>query len=1351
MKSMKFILSSMILGFAFIICAQPQFQNNIWTLPSQYRNFDNALTLSLPYVSPSEFGYQQGTLAKCASNAMQDANGDLLFFIVDDEIYDKDGYTIGLLSDKYANSISPSPSTLFVNGTSEITIVPNPVNCSQFYIFMAGRLSYNSASSKIPVVALLDMSQQTDVSLNSGKMGNLLYCHSIQSTLPSSAPNILEMALHGQGVSFFAASKETNFKRFVFVSTPAHIFRFIINANGFQYDGNIQFRDYTDPSTDYIVNNVYQLPYRGEMELIEVNNNDDIKYRIAVSMPMRYNNSVNNASSVYYANLDAQGELTPDQNGVKEDLIQYMHNTTVFNNLPHIHGIEFSPDGNILYITHQWNNTYMNSFDYFDFNNTSAGAQPVPGVTNTESRNFEYSQIEIGNLGKLYLAYSGGLATFSNPNTPNSGVFNLTAHPFNYSSNTEGTSSNKESLISYMLPDQIDGMDYSSIGYPSIYTVAGYTAGTSATWQPIPNQNPWGVSNSDIAMQGDLIIPSGVNVVIKNMTFRFAPEAKVIIEQGAKLTLDNTVFTNMKLACDDSEAEYWQGVQVYGTRLQHQYPQNNPTYQGMLELKNRATIEFAHKAVANWKEGSYNTRGGVIKSNNGIFRNNRIAVELMLYRNFNPYNSSVTRDNTSSFTNTSFFSDDDYIEGQPKKWLTILWRVQGVNFKNCHFANNLTSNKSLSSSPSQGLIAIDASFKVIPACDSPPLPYGTPCPSNLLLKSSFTGLEFGIQTANTGSSQAATITQSDFINNNMGIYVDEFDNININRNDFHIGNSGYMISPYPGNGITIDNATGFIIEENSVLSNLTGGKTSGIVVNNSGTADNQVYKNSLNNLYYGTQANKVNRFSDVSVITGLQFLCNDYNQNSTAISINYPGLGEGVRQYQGDLNPLTSAGNTFQLNSMDIANNSSTINYYHSGGSAQPNSVSGLVNPISGAPLNTCPTSFTSGISMFSQLVTVLSDYETELVNHETAYNILNYNYISLIDNGNTDILQSQIENNWSSDAWTLRNNLMQEAPYLSSDALLTAAAENILPNAMLLEVLLANPDATKGEHFISELNDVTNNTLPEYMLNYVRNNWDTETVRTTLEGEMAYYRSEIANTNNFIKYLEKTKDEHTYAERHATVLKGEGISNRIGLMDFFIENNEWTRADSVLQALNSDESLEGDLGLLEDFDNYITFRSNLGVRNIAELNSSEISYLETLAEKGSRASGYAENILCFFYDICYDKEVSEGGGMAKMLTIPTPSGDAPSLEELMYNITVYPNPASEFTSIKWEIYDELENAQYKIFDLNGREMGSGIIEENTGEKVIDTRSLENGVYIINIYNDGIMKMNSKLIVSKEK
>ena len=1300
-------------------------QNSVWSVPPYYK--DIAQIVPLPTVLPPGLGYT-GNPATNASNAMQDANGDLLFFIVDDEIFDKEGYMIGNLS-----WIS-SPSNQ-VKGTSEIAIIPQPGNCSVYYIVTAGSEDYNSTNgNKKPYLAKLDFSQASD--LNTSRLGRLTQCVSIQSILPSTATPVVGQPVRQANVYMAASKLRNDNSRLVFISTPYRLYRFKVDVNGFHYENDI----------DILTGVAGGIPsytiWRAEMELIEKGSN----YRLAFVRRGLVNGS-SVGVGIYIANLNQNGDVQSH-----EDLL-IVEDQQNSNQFPSVHGLEFSPDGDILYITHETDNDNPFAFEYYDFNNSSAGIQPVPNISAFQSKNYEFSQIEIGRNGKLYLAHSGGLAALDDPNNPSTSSFNPNYLQFSYLANNEGSSNIYSTQTSFMLPDQIDGMDYSSIGYPSTHNITTYTAQVSETWEP--GQNPWSNTYAQISMQGNLVIPTGKNIVIKNMTFRFAPEAKVVVEPGGKLTLDKSVFTNAKVSCDDNEGDYWQGIQVYGTTNQHQFPVNNPTYQGMLELKNGSIIEYASKAATNRKDGSWSQIGGVIKSTNSKFRNNRRDVEFMIYQNFHPTNSNINRDNTSSFTDTEFLSNDNFIEGSPQQPHVSLWKVQGINFKNCHFANNLTTNKTLSDAPREGITALDASFKVLPRCDSPPLPQGSSCPSNLLLRSSFTGLEFAVQIAGAGISDAVTITQTDFTNNVWGVYVDEFDNVNINRNDFIIGNGGYSSSLTFGNGIKLDNSTGFIVEENSVLNTLTAGKTSGIVVNNSGSADNQVYKNTLNNLFAGTQADRINRKLDLHLNTGLQFLCNDYVQNITAITVNYASPGNGIRYYQGEFNPKTSAGNTFLLNNMDIVNNTAShFNYYHFGGNTQPNDpngVSGPVEVILADFSNACPTSFTNGVVMQDQLITELADYETDLASFNTSYTNLQYNYISLIDNGDTDILQGQIVTNWSDNAWNLRNNLMQESPYLSTEALLTAAGENILPNAMLLEVLLANPDATRGENFITELNEVSNNALPEYMLNYVRNNWDTETVRTTLEGELASFQSKIANASNFIKYLEKSKDEHTYAERHNTVLMGEGISNKIGLMDFFVENSEWIRADSVLQALNSDESIQGDLVLLEDYDNYITFRSSLGARNVAQLDSSEISYLETLAEQGNRASGYAENILCFFYGICYEKEMPEGESMAKMLTIPAPSLDEPTLEEIMYNIKVYPNPASDFTSIKWEIFDELNNAHYKIFDLNGREMASGAIEGNEGEQVIDTRSLTNGAYIINIYNDGIMKFNSKLIVSKEK
>ncbi|PWH85177.1 hypothetical protein [Brumimicrobium oceani] len=263
MKINKFIFLSIILGFSCGLFAQTQTQNGVWSLPEYYWESQSPIQ-PLPTQNPN-IGYD-GLPASNVSNAMQDANGDLLFFIVDDEIYDKEGYTIGIFD------AAPNYPPFEVKGTSEISIVPVPGNCSQFYIFLSGRKNYTGMFSKKPAVALLDMSQVNTLGLNPGKMGNLLYCRDVQSVLPSNVPDITTFD-DKQGGSYFAASKEYDGKRFVFISASERIYRFIIDINGFQYDGFIPVTFFTGDKT---------LSYRGEMELIEVDNND-IKYRLDFS------------------------------------------------------------------------------------------------------------------------------------------------------------------------------------------------------------------------------------------------------------------------------------------------------------------------------------------------------------------------------------------------------------------------------------------------------------------------------------------------------------------------------------------------------------------------------------------------------------------------------------------------------------------------------------------------------------------------------------------------------------------------------------------------------------------------------------------------------------------------------------------------------------------------------------------------------------------------------------------------------------------------------------------------------------------------------------------------------------
>lgn len=99
------------------------------------------------------------------------------------------------------------------------------------------------------------------------------------------------------------------------------------------------------------------------------------------------------------------------------------------------------------------------------------------------------------------------------------------------------------------------------------------------------------------------------------------------------------------------------------------------------------------------------------------------------------------------------------------------------------------------------------------------------------------------------------------------------------------------------------------------------------------------------------------------------------------------------------------------------------------------------------------------------------------------------------------------------------------------------------------------------------------------------------------------------------------------------------------------------------------------------------------------------------------------------------------------MMVIPPSGSKEKTLDELFYSIDLYPNPAKEQTRLKWEILDELDNCQYKVHDMNGAEIATGIISENKGNAAIDTQRLKNGLYLITIENSGLKKQVVKLIV----
>lgn len=155
-RNVVILLIYFILGFKFLaqnpnwIIGDKKFINsNLTSLPIPAYDYGNT---SMPNSNDPYLSYQ-GQSPTNASNLITTPNNQILFFIIDQHIYNKDGYCLGNLnttSDDF-NSVESNQ----VKGASEILIVPNPANCQQYYI-VSTKIDVG-ISNKKPYLFLLDM------------------------------------------------------------------------------------------------------------------------------------------------------------------------------------------------------------------------------------------------------------------------------------------------------------------------------------------------------------------------------------------------------------------------------------------------------------------------------------------------------------------------------------------------------------------------------------------------------------------------------------------------------------------------------------------------------------------------------------------------------------------------------------------------------------------------------------------------------------------------------------------------------------------------------------------------------------------------------------------------------------------------------------------------------------------------------------------------------------------------------------------------------------------------------------------------------------------------------------------
>lgn len=861
-------------------------------------------------------------------------------------------------------------------------------------------------------------------------------------------------------------------------------------------------------------------------------------------------------------------------------------------------------------------------------------------------------------------------------------------------------------------------------------------------------------SGQHFTFETGMKINGNKTVTLTNCTFEFAKDAKVIVEQGSTLILNNTTFTSLE-ECPNM----WQGVEVWGTSSKSQFYENNQYWQGTLRLNTGSVIKNAKIAVNLTNPLLSGTNGGIVVAVGADFINNTKSINALPYNNYIPPNITKYTDNLSSFKYCDFFLNAEYMADYEFFKHVDLSQVKGFDFASCNFRLMQVPGVNVWN---QAISSSNSGFSVAGTCTS----INNPCDS--WDYSSFDGFYVAVYAVNTGiNTNTFQIQRSNFQNNAYGVSASNVKNAAIIFCDFNLGYSTeeqeaceQLDLITAGRGIDFDHCTGFAIEENHFTKpHNVSGTYLGIRIAETQATD-QVYKNYFDHLNYGNYAVGKNWIADY--YHGLSYYCNDNTYNYADFYVEPDGdpfKYSGIQSKQGDDNNVagnkfTSSGATWHFyNGGDYL-----VGYYFCNYCSNENPDDFKEFQVTDKPKNFdngCPSHYGGGGGGGTGTDLVLTQSEKQQAETEFATNLTIYSsvktlYDNLKDGGSTQAALTEIETAWPGEMWELRSKLLGDSPHLSMEVLkATADKTDVLPDNVIFEIMAANPDELKKEELIKYLEDKAN-PLPEYMVNILRQVAEGSTYKTVLEQEMAHY-NQVKTRAAYDIIRSNLNDSVTNMSELRNWLDnvgGKRADEQI-IASYMAENN-YTDALALATMMPALYDFTGD-DLTEH--NYYIDMLNLQIqlaqegRTVYELDSNEVSNLAMIAENstgvaGAQAKGILEFAYGYHYCNCLNDSDSTGfksSGMINTEDIAKAYG---------MEISTEPNPASEWVAFNYTLpYDKSEGT-IRIIDAKGTYVTSFDVTGLQGQKVWDTRKLNSGVYFYTL-SVGEFTRSGKIVISK--
>lgn len=357
-----------------------------------------------------------------------------------------------------------------------------------------------------------------------------------------------------------------------------------------------------------------------------------------------------------------------------------------------------------------------------------------------------------------------------------------------------------------------------------------------------------------------------------------------------------------------------------------------------------------------------------------------------------------------------------------------------------------------------------------------------------------------------------------------------------------------------------------------------------------------------------------------------------------------------------------------------------------------------------------------------------------------------------LVDGGDTDNLNNDVQNSWPEESMELRAELLAASPYLSDTVMIsTAEKENVIPNSILTEVLIANPQSAKSNK-VMEAVDERDTLLTQAQYDNVMEGKLVPGAKEKLESRLSAARAkkELATKNLIMAWRQDTIINAT--DSIVNLLQNEDRLNlKYAILESYLSVGDSINARTTYNVINNNYHLDNN-----EYANWLNYGTWIDYRieqfekgkQITEPDSSQlVSLYQLYNDSDDQLKAMLRNLLKFADTLQYNEPYLVADTSLKSRKVLfRPAANKTNVHELL----VYPNPSRNYFVVDFSTeMTRSEHAFIKVYNSEGKEVDQYPVNTSAGFKVIDTRSWKLGFYVVSLNSNTSGNKTAKVLIMR--